>query len=48
MATAKVKVRVLPHRSVEVDGRQVVAGDLVAVSREDAAALVREGYAEKA
>ena len=48
MAAAKVKVKVLPARAVEVDGRQVVAGEVVSVSRADAEALIREGYAEKA
>ncbi len=48
MTTAKaVAVRIAPHRSVLVEGRQVGAGEVVTVPGQDAQTLIAEGYAEK-
>lgn len=45
MAAAKVKVRILPRRSVVIDGRARGEGAIVSVTKRDADALVAEGYA---
>ena len=48
MASAKIKVEVLPHKAITVDGKLVEAGAVVAVSAAEAKTLEAEGYATKA
>lgn len=48
MASAKMKITVLPCRSVVIDGQRRGPGETVTVSAADAKALIAEGYAEKA
>ena len=46
MAAAKVKVRVVEHRSVVVDGRALEAGEETEVTPAEAKTLVADGYVE--
>ena len=48
MTVAGVKIKILPLRSVLIDGLQRTAGEVVAVTAADAKTLIGEGYAEKA
>jgi len=48
MAAASVKVRVLSHRAITVDGVLHESGAVVAVSAAEAKTLIGEGYVEKA
>lgn len=45
---AAVRVRLLPHRSVLIEGRAVQAGDEVDVPAVEAESLIADGYAEPA
>lgn len=47
MTGSRVKVIILPRRSVVVDGRGRGEGEVVAVSLREAKALVDEGYATR-
>jgi hypothetical protein len=47
-AKAAARIRVLPHRSVVIDGRAVGAGQEADVSAADAKTLITDGYAEDA
>jgi hypothetical protein len=47
-AAPTVPIRILPSRSVEIDGATRRAGDEVSVSKADADALIRQGFAERA
>ena len=44
-AKRAAKVRIAPYRSVVIDGRAREAGELVAVSPDDAKTLIADGYA---
>lgn len=45
-AKTTVKIRILPNRSVLIDGADRTAGEELDVSQADAETLAMEGYAE--